>query len=432
MIKTLTLRLADRFKPEALSETQPLPVIYLTSADVPKGNISNLCKTIINDLRSSLQKERLIVRIPPLLDDNATEKTSTECDGRFFKLDRDIDIVISIQPCTSTGNCSQIVLDISQEKNKVSETCHLAMTSALEQKNHTIFHIPNQMGQMKKPFRSIEEASTNSVDLSHCLLKKLLPEEDNPRFLMAKTDLTPLPVFDAIKTEWEKLLGMDRIAQTVIPIDFYGETFVVRDTKISESIPKDIKLLVAIDAIEISPGQYRIRCHLLSLAFLYVQLLNHPAVPFGECIPGCQFNFYTHTSLKGNFLTGSGTGDCLKKVPPELWSYSAKTLAEKAAQKNLSDQIKNLLRKHYILENKTYFEDMLDEKVMDLMRNASLEWEQFDEKNCSAEARFIIHESLLPFALNLGTSEIQEVEEKKIQQLDAPEIQQTEDQKVDE
>jgi len=400
-IDTLTLRLTDRFKPMESEKKQSFPFIYLTPADYPQKKISILCNAVMTDLRDSLQKKGFIVRMPSFSDDQSSEKEKvvTECNNRYNALDWDIYIALSIHNCSSAMNCARIVLDLSYKKIQQSENCHLALTPDLKQKQNEYVQISMSPGTMKNPFKSLEESTTYVIYLFNCMLSKLVPETNIYRYLMAKTDQTHLKIIELIKNQWETSLGQGRIGQTIIPINCYEEHFVLKDKNISQSIPKDIQLLIAIDAIEIQPGLFRIRYQLLSLAHLTIQLLNLPAVPFGKGLPGCQFVCFTHTRPEGNYLTGNGNGNCLRSLPSDIWSYSAKIIAEKEAKENLAKSIKMHLRKHYIKKNKVYYESLLDDQVNYLMHNAQLEWEKYSEQNCSAEARYSIHENFLPFQL---------------------------------
>jgi len=406
VIETLATRLTERFEPDdEMEEKHSYPFIYLTSADDAKKDISALSKTIINDLQGTLQIKGFIVRTPSFTVDKPTPKRGVDCSTIFDSLDWDIYIAVSIHSCTSESNCARIVLDISYKNSKQTEICHLALTPDLEQQKNNMIQRQLSPGNIKKPFQRLDQASAHMIDFFNCMLNKLIPDKNNLRYIMAKTDQTSSTVFNDIKTQWEEYLGKNSVAQTVLNIDCYNETFVLRGNNISELIPKDIKVLIAIDAVDIHPDFYRIRCQLLALSDLTVQLLNQPVVNFGKCLPGCHLLSYAHNKADGNNLTGYGVGQCLKSMPSDLWTYSAKVNAEKEARNNLSGTIKKRLRKYYISENITYYESMLDETIRSLMKNAQLEWEKFDENSCSAEARFSIHGDLLPFKLTVETPE---------------------------
>lgn len=418
-IETLTVRLVNRFKPENLSSDQSLPVIFITSEGCKKKKISLLHGLLINDLSQSLQKEGFEVRKPYLLMDNAKDNYPGECQSRFNALDWDIHILISSEASTLSIDSVRIILDINYQKKHFSETCHLSLTPDLKTKKNNFHYIPNPLGHIKKPFRNFIQAYEFIVESTNCLITKLLPQVENYRLLIAKTDNTKPAIIEAFKKQWISLLGADRIAQTVIPIDFYADQFVMRDKEISEIIPKDIKLIMALDSMEINPGKYRIRCQLLTLSLLDVQLPGHPAIPSGKCIPGCQFNIYTHTKAKGKTLIADGSGKCLKNaLSSDLWSYSAKTLAEKAAKDKLFNKVKAFMRKDLIRKNKIYNESNLDKNVRNLMKNAVLEWENFDENSCMAEARYIIYASFLPFDIPEDISKQIDISEDIPKQID--------------
>jgi len=402
MIETFSVRLRNRFRVAQDSTDSMIlgsPHIYLTSASIQENQLSQLNLMIINDLKQSLETNHLIVQLPTEIS-NASHVTSSECENRMAALNQDMNIILSSKLCNSQIDCMRIVLDITYMGKNFSEICHLTLTQELVQKNNDIYHIPIQSGHIKKPFSNLDQSTQYIVENMHCLLNKLLLSQVPLRLLFAKTDKTKKSVVDAMKKQWINQIGENNIAQTIIPIDCYGDQFVIRDAKISESIPADIKLLIAIDSIEIHPGKYRIRVHALSLKDMTLSLKKNKSVPFGSCLPGCRFNLYTYTKSKSKYLTGEGSGTCAKDMSKNLWTYSAKIQAEESARQTLANNIKHRLRKYYIAENFPYNESSLNDKTEIIINNAILEWENFDENTCQAEARFIIYDSFLPFALS--------------------------------
>jgi len=402
MIETLSVRLRNRFltgKDSTESVKSEYPQIYMTSSSIQQNQLPQLNQMIIKDLKQSLEKDSFIVQIPTFVA-NPLHLTSSECETRHATFDQDIKIILSSKSCDPQADCIVIVLDVSYQGKTVSEMCHLTLTPDLVQKNNNIYHIPMRLGHMKKPYRDIEQSTKFIAETMHCMFNTLLPSQGSHRLMFAKTDNTSKSVLEAMATQWIHLIGKDNIAQTIIPIDCYSDKFVIRDKKISESIPNDIQLLIAVDSMEIHSGKHRIRAHALSLKEgLVLSLKKGVSVPFGNCLPGCRFHIYTYTKSKGKSLIGEGSGKCARDLQKQLWSYSAKVLAERSARQALSSKIKNLLRKHYIAQDLPYHESILDDKTKIIMNNAILEWENFDDKDCHAEARFIIHDSFLPFAI---------------------------------
>jgi hypothetical protein len=401
MIETLSVRVHNRFLTEqASTESEKLksPHIYLTSAMIQDNQLSQLDLMIINDLKQSLEKNNLIVEIPPELVP-PSHVLSSECENRIAALHHDMKIILSSKSCTSQIDCMLIGLYITYQGKNLSETCHLTLTQELLQKKNETYHIPIQSGHIKKPFKNLDQLFKYIVENMHCMFNELSLSAEPLRLLFAKTDKTSDSIVEAMKKQWRNQTGKNNIAQTIIPIDCYGEQFAIRDAKISESIPDDIQLLIAIDAIEIYPGKFRIRVHALYLKDQTLTLINNQSISFGSCLPGCRFNLFTYTKSKGKSLTGEGSGTCVRDMPQHLRAYSAKILAENSARETLTNTIKHLLRKYYIANNLTYYESILDDKTETIMNNAILEWENFDEHTCQAEARFIIHDSFLPFAL---------------------------------
>ena len=403
MIETFSVRLCNRFQTKGDSaekiKSERLK-IYITSLSIQQSQLSQLNQMIIKDLKKSFEKKSFIVQIPPIID-NPAHPTVSECESRQAILNQDIKIILSTKPCDSMAGCILIILDVSYQGKTATETCHLALTPDLVQKKNDIYHIPAQLGHMKRPFRDLELSAKYIAETMHCLFNALLSPQKPHRLLFAKTDHTQNFVVESIIKQWRQLIGEENIAQTIIPIDCYSGKFVIREKKISESIPEDIPLLISIDSIEIYPGKFRIRVHALSLKTqLVLPLKKTPSISFGTCLPGSRFHLYTYTKSKGSTLSGEGSGDCARDMPQNLWSYSAKTLAERSAKQTLTRKIKNYLRKHYIANDQPYNETMIDNQTQMIMKNAILEWEQFDEKICIAEARFVIHDSFLPFELS--------------------------------
>jgi len=388
VIDTLHARLINRFKKDTSSR------IYITSSLLQQNRVSRLHKMIINDLSNALKQEQFAVEVPSTIA-NATKITKTECEARYIALDRNITIVLHINDCAPSENCVRIQLEIFQNTETATEFCHLTLTPELVTQKNQMIHIPSPLGHMKKPFGNLNQAAKFLVETMNCLFDKLFPIQGNRRFLFAKTDNTPMTVIDAVKNQWIHLLGAECIAKTIIPIDSYGDQFVIRDKTIAESIPKEIQILIAVDSVEVHPGKYRLHVHALSLGIAD----DHQTVPFGRCLPGCHFHIYAYTISKAN-LVGEGFGECNQKMPQKLWPYSAKIIAERSAEQALLIKITNLLRKHYISRDLAYDESLIDEKAKIIMQNAILQWEHFDESSCQAEARFVIHDRYLPFSLS--------------------------------
>jgi len=402
MIETLSARLHNRFKKNldlGQNVESNLPHIYLTSASLQQNELSQLDKNIINDFKQSLESDSFIVHIPSEIVDSK-QLTITVCENRLATIHQDIQIVLSSEACGSSDNCMLIILTISHQGETVSESCHLALTPNLIQQKNDIYHIPIQLGHMKRPFQNMDQSATFIAETVHCIINSLLPPKKTYRLVFGKTDNTSNFIVEAIKSQWIQLIGQENIAQTVIPIDSYDDQFVFRDTKISESIPTDIPLMIAMDSIEFHPGKFRIRIQALSLNELTLLIKKRPRLSFGGCLPGCRFQLYSYTKSKGKYLTGEGFGSCHKDMPETLWSYSAKILAERSARQTLSNKIKNRLRKHYIAKDLPYLESVLSEKTEIIMNNAILKWEKFDENTCQAEAGLIIYDSFLPFELS--------------------------------
>ena len=407
MIKTFSARLCNRFQTEQdSSEKIDSPDIYLTSASIHQNKLTQLNQMIINDLKQSLEKDRFIVQIPTVIA-NAENITPSECETRLAALDQKIKINLSSKACELIADCLLITLDISYQGKTISETCHLSLTSDLVQKNNHLFHIPVQMGHQKKPFYNIDQSFKLISKTLQCMFNTLLQTQGPHRLLFAKTENTPKSFVDKLIMQFRNMTGNENVAKTIIPIDCYGDQFVIRDVKISESIPDDISILIAMDSIEIHPGKYRIRIQALSLKNqLFISLKSVSSVPFGKCMPGCRFHFYSYTRSKGKSLTGEGSGECNKNMPKHLWSYSAKTMAESSARKALFNKVKHHMRKHYIANDLPFFENTLDEKSESIMKNAIMVWENFDDTSCHADARYIIYDSFLPFVLSQEPQQI--------------------------
>ena len=401
MIKTFNVRLRNRFQADQdANEKSNLPDIYMTSASIHHHELSPLNQMIINDLKQSLEKDGFIVQTPTVIS-NTKNITPSECETRLAALDQKIKIILSSKACDLEAVCMLIMLDISYQGKTTSETCHLVLTPDLVQKKNELYQIPIQLGHLKKPFKNIDQSYTYIAKTLQCMFHALLQTQESYRLLFAKTDNTPKAFVDKLIKQWRNMTRNDHIAKTIIPIDCYGDQFVIRDAKISASIPDDILMLIAMDSIEIHPGKYRIRVQALSLKKqLIVSLQNIPSVPFGKCVPGCRFHLYTYTRSKGKSLIGEGSGECNTDMPKHLWSYSAKTLAENSARQALFNKVKHHMRKHYIANDLPYYENILDKKTDTIMNNALIEWENFDDKACHAEARYIIYDSFLPFALS--------------------------------
>jgi len=401
MIQTFNARLRNRFQADPdLAEKSGPPEIYMTLANIHQYKMSQLNQMIINDLKQSLEKDRFIVQIPTVIT-NTENITPSECETRLAALDQKIKITLSSKPCDLKADCRLILLDISNQGKTTSETCHLLLTPDLIKKNNELYQIPIQLGHLRKPFKNIDQSYTYIVETLECMFIALLQTKEPYRLLFAQTDNTPESFVEKLITQWTDITGKDNNAKTILPIDCYGDQFVIRDAKISESIPDDILILIAMDSIEIHPAKYRIRVQALSLKKeLIVSLHNIPSVPFGKCLPGCRFHLYTYTRSKGKSLIGEGFGECNDNLPKNLWSYSAKMLAESSARKALFNKVKHHMRKHYIANDLPYYENTLDDKTETIMKNAIMEWENFDDNACHAEARYIIYDSFLPFALS--------------------------------
>ena len=398
MIETLSARILKRFQSDRDSGKLERHHIFMTTASLQHNKLSQLDKMIIKDFKQSLENDNFIVKIPTSIA-NASHLTTTTCETRLATIFQDIKIILSSKPCNSQANCMLIILTIQYQRKTVSETCHLTLTPELDQKKKDIYQIPIHLGHLKKPFQNMEQSAKFIAENLHCMIHSLLPQEKSYRLLFGKTDTTPNFVVETIKENWGQLIGQDNIAKTIIPIDCYYDQFIIRDPKISESIPTDIPMLIAMDAIEIHPGKFRIRMNALSLKELTLSIEKNQLLPFGSCVPGCQFQVYSYTKSKGKSLVGEGFGSCNKDLPEKLWSYSAKILAERLAWQDLFNNIKNRLRKHYIAKDLSYLESALNEKTEIIMNNAILKWEKFDENTCQAQARLTIHDRFLPFKL---------------------------------
>ena len=398
VIETLSARLVDRFKPKESILEKSLPIVYISDNNLQKGKISLLNMMLINDLTKSLQNEGFTINNHNFFTDNKKDVYPKECINRFNYLNWDIRILIS--NTTFSNDCTRLILSIEHQNKQFSETCHLSLTPDLKDKNNNFKYIPKSAGNIKKPFKNVQKASEYIVDNMNCMITKLLPQIKNYRLIIAKTDNTISDIFETLKKQWANRIGTERLAQTLIPIDLYADQFIFLDKTIINLIPKDIKLIVTLDSMEIRPGKFRIRSRLISLTSLKPKLINNPTINFGKCIPGCKFDIYTHTKSKGKTLVAEGSGVCLKKdLPQELWSYSAKTNAEKDAKKQLFNKIKTILRKDYITKNTIYNDRDIDKSVQRIMKNSVLEWESFDEESCKAYSRYIIYASSLPFEI---------------------------------
>jgi len=413
MIETLCARLRNRFQSgnKSSDSTQSkFRTIYLTSSSIQQHQLSQLDQMILNDLKLSVEKMGFIVQMPAVIH-NPSNPTFSECETRLGMFDQDVRTILSSKSCDSQIDCLLIILNLSYQGKTASEMCHLMLTPELVQKNNTKHHMPLQLGHMKKPFRNLDQSAQYISETMDCLVNKLLLTQVPYRILFAKTQNTPESVIQEMMTRWGLLIGNDRIAQTIIPIDCYGDQFVLRDPKISESIPDDTQLLIAMDSIEVHPGKNRIRANVLSMKDqLPLSINEQKFVSFGNSLPGCHFHLYTYTQSKGNSLTGEGYGKCDSTLPKNLWPYSAKILAERSAKKSLTRKIKNLLRKHYISMDTPYLESKLNDKTEIIMNNAILEWENFDENDCIAEARFMLLASYLPFELLPATDSVSTIE----------------------